>query len=180
MSRIRRLIVPMLLPALAAAVHFSGISCGKKVSAPPSVTNYLPDQTALGLQRSGEVRQYNRETLWEYLDGGADIYLDHGFTELAAVDYRKQDLEFTADVFVFESPDSASRLYTIIRPPDVLEKLETGEGGYLDPGMLTFVRGSYLVRLTGYIDTQESQNSLKDLAESILRRMQVDQDGKTE
>lgn len=180
MYSVHRIIAHLILVVLAVAVQFPVVSCSKKINTAESITDYLPDQTAAGLQRSDQVRQYNRETLWEYLDGGADIYLDHGFVKLAAADYRKHDLEFVADVFNFESPEKARQLYTIIRPPDVLQKLNLGQDGYLDPGMLVFVRGSCLVRLTGYIDTSESQDLLKDLASAIVRRMQVQQDGKAE
>ncbi len=157
-----------------------GISCGKKINLGPSITDYLPDQTASGLQRTTEVRQYDRETLWEHLNGGADLYLDQGFTRMATADYRVRDLQFTADIFGFDSPEAAGKLYAIIRPPDVLKDIDIGQAGYLDPGQLTFVRGSYLVRLTGYIDTTESQELLVDLAKAVLGRMQVQQDGRSD
>lgn len=171
---------PTILFALLAATLLVGTTCGKRINNGPSLSDYLPGQTASGLQCSSEVRKYNRETLWEYLDGGADLYLDHGFTHMASADYRVRDLEFTADVYAFESTESATRLYTIIRPPDVLRDVRIGQEGYLDPGMLVFVHGSCLVRITGSIDTPESQKLLADLAEAVARRMQVQQDGTSE
>ena len=167
----------VLLVIVSGATLLLEDSCGKKINAEPSIADYLPDQTASGLRRSGEIRQYNRETLWEYLPGGVDLYLNHGFTRMASAEYRFHNLEFSADVYEFDSPESARQLSAIIRPPDVLKDVDIGDDGYLDPGILALVCGSYLVRVTGYIDTQESQDLLADLADAIVRRMHVQRGG---
>src|SRR4030066_305738 len=49
--------------------------------------------------------------LFDYIDGGAEIFLEFGFDRLLVQDYRKEDSEIGLELFQMESPESALGIY---------------------------------------------------------------------
>lgn len=52
--------------------------------------SFLNGFTLEGFEQKGPVMVYNRDNLFDYIDGEADVYLPHGFRLLYRVNFRKQ------------------------------------------------------------------------------------------
>ena len=102
-----------------------------------------------GVTRSSEVRIFADTLLWEYINGGAELYHQYGFAEVATADYRRGQTEIVADVFRFETPEGAYGLYTAMRP-DHPAVVPFGIEGFKSGSSMDYIKGSFLVRLTGY------------------------------
>jgi hypothetical protein len=132
---------------------------------------YLPEKFVdAGMQRISEVRTYDKESLWQYVDGGAELYLLYDFVEVATADYKKGEIEVVADIYKFASSDDAFGIYSMFRTPDV-RLVDLGIEGFLAPASVNFVKGEFLVRLTGYDESAEDNLALKNLAEEIDKKL---------
>jgi hypothetical protein len=77
--------------------------------------------------------EYDAETLFEYLNGGAPLYLNYGFVRLLHARYQLGEDPFaglTIDIFEMGSTLGAFGLYSSMRPPDATFK-GWGGGGYV-------------------------------------------------
>jgi len=161
MLRMKIIIVGLLLIFAAG--------CGKKEtkSKPGDLTAYLPKEfPSIEMQRNPVVDTYEGQKLWEYIDGGAELYHLYNFKQVAATYYSGNGVEIGTDIYQFDTPVDAYGLYTMFRSPDV-EVINMGVEGFLAPGMLNFVKGEYVVRLTGDDETVEVSNAITNLAEEI-------------
>jgi hypothetical protein len=124
------LIAPFLLALLAAA---------------PDTAAKLPARFD-GWKLTGPVATYTPETLFEYIDGGADAFLQADFEDLASATYAKGKVEATADVYHHRDAPCAFAIYSQERRPGSTKmpgKLE----GIASADHLEFVAGSYYVKL---------------------------------
>jgi len=157
------------LIALSVALVFSG-SCGdKKTDGGIATAEFLPQEfPGFQIVRTSDVRTYIGKSLWEYINGGAELYHLYNFQEVATADYRKNQIEIVADVYNFASEDDAYGMYSMIRSPDV-ESIRLGVEGFMAPASLNFVRGKFLVRLTGFDESSEGGLLLVELGEEMNR-----------
>jgi hypothetical protein len=111
-----------------------------------------------GWARTGEVEVFNREGLYGYIDGGAEIVLPYGFLE-AAVSRLKPtggDKEIVLEIYRMATGEDAFGLYST--------KLEGGEAGWpgiapdnwISPGQASLAKGAFVVNVLapGYTDRE--------------------------
>jgi len=124
----------LMLISIPALGILSG--CGDKASEdPPPAGSFLTNEfSGIGIQRASEVTTYPDNSLWEYINGGAELYLKYGFVEVATADYKKR------------------------------ETIRLGIEGIVSAASVEFVKGPYFVRLIGYEDTDETNRALINLA----------------
>ncbi len=98
---------------------------------------------------NGPVRHHLPNTLFEYIDGKADGYLDYAFEELTGIDYRrKAGGEIAVDVYRHATPEDAYGIFSSERPMDAVDA-GVGAVGYTEPGHFNFVKGVYYVKIAG-------------------------------
>jgi hypothetical protein len=146
------LIAPFLLALLAAA---------------PVTMVKLPARVD-GWKLAGPVATYTPETLFEYIDGGAEAFLQFDFQDLASATYVKGKLEATADVYHHRDGARAFGIYSQERRPGSTKmpgKLE----GVASADHLEFVAGAYYVKLA--LPGGGDPASLPKLAEAIAAKL---------
>ncbi len=150
-------------------VALSIVSCGSKepeieASAPQNFLLETSMKTAL--KRVGEIRTYVGQTLWEYINGGAEIYYLYDFESVATADYKDDGVEIVVDIYKFRGGDNAFGLYSMLRPVDA-QLVRLGVEGFVAPGLIAFVKGDYVVKLIGFDDSPQSSLALINLAEEL-------------
>jgi len=101
---------------------------------------------------------YDNVTLWEYIDGAADIYLAYDFENLfIAVYTNNKGKAINVELYRHSSADNAFGIYSAERMPDY-NFVDVGVQGYYEPGVLNFFTGQYYVKMSS------SGNSLADKA----------------
>lgn len=124
------MIVPVLLALAAAAAE----------------TAVLPAHLD-GWTLTGPVATYTPETLFEYIDGGAEAFLQFDFQDLTSATYGKGDkLELTADVYHHRDAGRAFGIYSQERRPGSA-KMPGRLEGIASADHLEFVAGAYYVKL---------------------------------
>lgn len=129
--------------------------------------NFLPEKIAeFNSERISDIRVYRSDSLWDYINGGAELYHDYNFIEVATADYKAGAVEIVVDIYRFDSSLNAYGLYTNYRPPTP-DTIRLGVEGYKAPGSVNFVKGTYLVRLTGYDESASTSAALTATARAI-------------
>lgn len=136
-----------------------------------SSAQFLPEKTTRSdLVRFSKVRTFAGESLWEYINGGAEMYHLYKFIDVTTADYKNDQVELVADIYHFDGADNAFGLYSMLTPADA-EIVKLGVQGFISPASVNFVKGEYLIRLTGFEDTNESDLALINLAEELNEKI---------
>jgi hypothetical protein len=56
------------------------------------------------------------DSLWEYINGGAELYHTYEFVDVATAYYLQDSTEIVVDIYRFATPDDAYGMYTQLRP----------------------------------------------------------------
>lgn len=91
---------------------------------------------------------YNPDGLYQYIDGGADIYLLYGFKNLLHQDFKSGAAELTVDIYEMDKNEDAFGIYAAERSP-AYKFIAIGVEGYRDKGVLNFLQDHYYVKLSG-------------------------------
>ncbi len=160
------------LTALAAALLLAGITgCGEKEKAvkESETTGLLVEQFEKSdIARSSEVRLFEGEALFEHINGGAEVYHLYGFIEVATAYYKRGETEVLADIYRFDNADNAYGLYTTLRPENPSTH-RLGVEGFSTSSTIVFVKGEYVVKITGYDESEETAGVMNPLAKHFDR-----------
>lgn len=125
---------------------------------------------AVGIDRSSPPRVFVGQNLYEYINGGAELYHLYGFVEVATADYKKGAIEMVVDLYRFDSSVNAYGLYSMFRPDDA-DLFMMGVEGFMAPSKIEFVKGDLLVRVIAYDDSDETNLALVNLADQIDKQL---------
>jgi hypothetical protein len=113
-----------------------------------------------GWDQPEKPQSYSPETLYEYIDGAADLYLSYEFQELSVAEYRgTQKAAVTVEIYRHSTPTQAFGIYSQERLANA-KLLDIGAQGYQEPTVLNFVSGSYYVKISGYETGAEDERTL--------------------
>ncbi len=135
---------------------------GETISA---VDAALPDEL-LGWRTVPDERVvYDRETLYDYIDGGAELYLSYGFHHLASCKYVQLDEpDIVVDLFDMGTSQNAFGVFSQSR--EVIEDT-FGQGSQYTEGLLLFWKGRYYVSILASPETGRSKDAVFELARTI-------------
>jgi hypothetical protein len=153
---------------LFALVIFTGDAARSQGTLPADV---LPD--SIGQWRAeGPAVTYDRHTIFDYLDGGAEVYRAYGMVAATARRYLcegEQPIE--ASLFTMERPDGAFGVFTY-------ERLDAdagvGQGSEYGGGILRFWQGRSFVFIQGGSETPTSHNGVFALGRYLATRIGKD------
>jgi hypothetical protein len=129
----------------------------------PDVTLRLPDDVALW--RVAEDTVYTRDTIYGYIDGGAELYLSYGFSSVRSRTYTREGAqEIVVDVFDMAEPRNAFGVFTHSR-----ETIDDtfGQGSQYTPGLLVFWKDRYYVSILASPETEDGKAAVFELARRI-------------
>ena len=96
----------------------------------------------------GAATVYNPDSLYQYIDGGADLYLLYDFKALLHQNFKSGATELTADIYEMNKPEDAFGIYASERSP-TYKYIAIGVEGYRDKGILNFLADRHYVKLSG-------------------------------
>lgn len=104
---------------------------------------------------------YDETSIFEYIDGAAEVYLAYGMQNCLARRYEHPKGGLVLDVFAMRDAAGAYGAFTYDQDG---EALEIGQGALLRPGWLTFWQGRYFVSLTAEGEDEEHRQGTLALA----------------
>jgi hypothetical protein len=123
----------------------------------------------------GQPVTYTPATLFEYINGAAEVYLSYGFQELATLTYdNAQDRSVTIDIYRHNSPNNGFGIYSQEKPLKSTF-LSIGAQGYYEPGMINFFKERYYVKILSFGLGDEDSSFLRWIAAQIAERIPGEQ-----
>ena len=137
----------------------------------PSLQSLLPEIKYWSYSESP--RDYFPETLYEYINGAAEIYLGYDFKQLIVGQYEKTHNQASLSVEIYDmgNEKNAFGIYSAERFPDA-QFLLMGNQGYLEEGSMNFLVGRYYIKLLCFDCGEKYEILLKKFSEAILNRIQ--------
>lgn len=161
-------IVSILAVALGVFVACGG---NEKPATTQTTADLLPEQfESLKIIRSSDVRFFEGEKLYEHINGGAEVYHLYDFVDVATAYYKHGETEIVLDIFKFAAADGAYGLLATLRPWEP-EMVSLGAEGFVTESTLDFVKGQYLVRLTGYDESEATSSAIRAMGPAIEKLM---------
>ncbi|MGC2449671.1 MAG: DUF6599 family protein [Candidatus Sulfotelmatobacter sp.] len=111
---------------------------------------------------------YKADSLYQYIDGGADVYLLYDFRVLLHQELKSASSEVTADVYDMGKREDAFGIYAAERSPKY-KFVSIGIEGYRSKGILNFVQDHYYLKLQA--DGAKADPLLDPLARALSQRI---------
>jgi polyferredoxin len=135
----------------------------------PAAAPALPD--AEGWTKTGATRTFDAANLWQYLDGGADKYVNAGLVATVTAPYHSRaGFDAVADLHVFAASAGAASVFDS-EPAVGSAPAPLGDAARLSSASLAFRKSRYLVRLVAYSQGPEVPAALTVLARAIEREL---------
>ena len=130
----------------------------------PNLSTLLPEQAA-GWRRGTDIKTFNRKNLYDYINGGAELYLSYGFQSVISSKYTHTG---KADILV-ELFDMGNSLNAFGIFAHTREKIDTtfGQGSQYTDGLLLFWKNQYYISILTFEESDESKKTIFKLADMI-------------
>ena len=124
-----------------------------------------------GWRQSGEVQTFSPKTLFEYINGDADLYLMYDLQELKVTEYlNEKKASVIVDVYRHKTPTHAFGIYSQERLPNA-NFLDIGAQGYIEQNILNFLTGPYYVKINSYSTGAEDREILLTFAKKVAENL---------
>jgi hypothetical protein len=124
-----------------------------------------------GWKLSGEIQTFAPKTLYEYINGAADLYQAYDFQELTVAEYlNDRKASVTVEIYRHKSANDAFGIYSQERAPDA-NYLSIGAQGYHGQHILNCVSGNYYIKLNSYDTGTEDLEVLQVFARKVVETL---------
>ncbi len=161
---------PLLIVCCVASLCFSGKSAvaqssdGSQKQLLSFITAPLPGKAS----PEDAPAYYKPDTLYQYIDGAADVYLLYDFRLLQHQNFKSSSAEVTVDIYDMGKLEDAFGIYAAERSSRY-KYIPVGIEGYTGKGVLNFVQDRYYVKLTAM--SGNADGLLDSLARTISQRI---------
>jgi hypothetical protein len=132
--------------------------------------SFLPDQLVAGVSPAGPAEHFPGQGLFDYMDGGAELYLAYGFTDVAVRPYAQGDRKANLEIYKMGGPlDGFGILATQSKGERV--EVEAGVGANQSLGMVNFFKGAHYVRIVAVSPPDKTKELLLTLARAAAGRI---------
>lgn len=112
---------------------------------------------------------YDRQTLYDYMDGGAEVYLAFDFQQVFVRKYKSPDHnEIALDIYDMGSSEEAFGIFSCDREDESAGIGQDSEYGY---GLLRFWKEKYFVTVTALGDDKEAKPVIIDLGKIVEKQI---------
>jgi hypothetical protein len=109
------------------------------------MAGFMPDiSTESQWKTEGDVKCYKGEELFNYIDGGAELFHDYGFKKACVRDYQRGDYLYTVEIYEMENSPKAFGVYSINREG---EHPQFGQEAAYQEGFLNIWKGRYYIKI---------------------------------
>ncbi len=141
---------------------------GAVVSEALDMKALVPRETPDGWVTSGSPQVFTKESLFEHINGQADLFLQYGFEKSIFAVYRKDSGRETIDVDVYDMGDSVHAFGVFSRFRQDNHPAGIGLDSYLDDDYAIFYKGKYFVVLQA---DESNPSGLRRLAKTVESRI---------
>jgi len=122
-----------------------------------------------GWQQLEEPILHTPETLYDYINGGAELYISYGMQEVISQLYIRQDMEIRVEVFDMGASKNAFGVFSHTRTVD--EK-NYGQGSQSFTGALIFWKGKYFISIVSNDENELINQTIRKIATELEEQIQ--------
>ena len=158
----------LIFLSLILFLRNEGFSLDKNNS--QSLSSLLPKIPSWKITEDPE--NYVPETLYEHINGAAEIYLIYEFKRLLVAQYvmNNSDVSMTLEIYDMGNEKNAFGIYSVERFPES-NFISIGNGGYVEEGVLNFIVGNYYIKLLCFDCEENSDKTLELFANKVLNQV---------
>lgn len=143
-------------------------------SRPAGIARLLPSRSALdGWQTGGDPEIYEAQSLYDRIDGGAEIFFEYGFDQAVYQDYEKDDDYLQVEIYDMVDDTAAFGIYSINRSPRA-ERVAIGGAGQKSGDTVTFWQQQYYVVVRHFAGADTEDGTMVNVAGDISGRIGSD------
>ena len=122
-----------------------------------------------GITKGGRPHIYKGEKLFDYMNGGAELYYEYGFVQACIQRYQTPPGEVTVEIYQMDLPANAFGIYTFDTQG---EHPPIGQDATYERGLLGFWKGRYFVRV--FSENEELKETILVLGGAIAQRIALE------
>jgi hypothetical protein len=139
--------------------------------APGAETKDFSFPEITGWKQSGEIQTFSPKTLFEYINGDADLYLMYDLQELKVTEYlNEKKASVIVDVYRHKTPTHAFGIYSQERLSNA-NIIDIGAQGYIEQNILNFLSGPYYVKINSYNTGVKDREVLLTFAKKVAENL---------
>ena len=129
----------------------------------------------LGYKMRERPSYYGPENLFDYVNGGAALYLASGFKGLLTVEWARPGEEGKVIVLEIYDMGSLENAFGIFRTEKAGKDyfFSGGTEGSLTKGLLQFYKNNFYVKIIALFQSEKCQSVLKEFAHTLERRISI-------
>ena len=155
-----------LFAAVAASAGPGAVEAGSPLA------RYVPPAAELGDWSVKDGSQaYEGDDLFLYIDGGAEIYREYGFSRVLIQDYWRGEDSISLEIFEMSDPSAAFGIFSFKRGPNG-KPADVGTGSSLEGYYLNFWKGRFLVTVTGMNTSESTVRAILAAARAVDSRLE--------
>ena len=136
------------------------------IDQPLGLARYLPREIQ-GWKVWGKDESYDRQTIFDYIDGGGEVYRSYNFRALLVRHLHDESMpEIVVDFFDMGLPADAFGVFTHDLDG---EKVDVGQEGVYKSGLLSFWQDRFFVSIYCEEETAEIRNGIFETGRTIAR-----------
>jgi hypothetical protein len=117
-----------------------------------------------------ETRTFGNESLFGYMDGGAELYLEYGFDSLFVTSLSFKGGDIKAEVFRMSDPDAAFGIYSVSHFK-CTNSVDLTRYYCSSPYQVQFCKGSFYVSIINSNGTEAEQKLSESIAELLIGKI---------
>jgi hypothetical protein len=162
----------MFLRMFFCIVFFNAIFFHIAFTQNQNILTYLPVTCEYaGWDQEDSARVFAGEELFALIDGGADIYLEYGFRQVATIKYlNNHENSITIEIYEMSDASAAYGMFSL-NTGTRGKKIQIGNEGMLFDYYMMFWKNTFLVFLTGADTTDETKSHILAMAASVDQRL---------
>ncbi|OQX86122.1 hypothetical protein B6D60_06770 [candidate division KSB1 bacterium 4484_87] len=120
-----------------------------------------------GWERQESPQYFTGAALFNHIDGGAELFHEFGFRQLSVLNFQKDSLEVSLEIYEMENPTAALGIYLLKcgKETPITAVHSRNSGNYLQ---ITAVKNRYFLQLNNFSGRQETLDELASLLNPIL------------
>jgi len=127
----------------------------------------------VGWAPDGEAQSAVGENLFLLIDGGAEVYLEHGFKEALFQAYKTEDgKSINLEIYEMVSPEAAHGIYTF-KTGNEGNPVDVGQEGWLESYYLNFRKGNFLITIIGLDTDIGTLDGIKKIARAVDSKLAI-------
>lgn len=168
------------LPVCACLVALLVAGCGrtrtKEERTPTGIAALLPTETDLpgGWKVADTLRVFTGRELYDYINGGADLFLEYGFEEVAAGEYLTPGGKtIFINIYRMRDSDAAFGIFSVTRRVEYLP-VEIGTMGARTDYQQVFCHGSYYIEAQAMETDSLTMRSMGEFCRAVDKKLEAE------